>query len=95
MLDSAHTCLAESHKKRTWLIDSPSKPHTLHLESIFIPLFKISSTTGTAPERAFQRKVLILGEVLSDQTSDFRAFKDGAVEASLMSKEFLELFSSQ
>lgn len=90
--DIAHTCLAKQHWNRMWLIDSPSKPHSWHLVSIFIPFSTSSSATGNALLKHFQMKTLILGGDTTFHACSFSEQSEGwAISSTLHSEVFVEV----
>lgn len=95
ILDNAQTCLAREQVKRTWLIDSPSKLQTWHLESVIKPLEIILFATGIASHRLFQTNALIFGAVSMDHTCSFNPLIDGNISASWMKPALVSLKPSQ
>lgn len=77
ILEIAQHFLGRWQVKSIWFTDSPSKPHSWHRSSHFIPLSLNRSATDKACDRAFHRKVLILGAAYTFQIWDFRLLRDG------------------
>ena len=70
------------HVKSTWLMSSSSKPHSWHLPSTLIRLFKINCATGSTSFNGFHRKILIFGSVITFQTYSFNGLTEGKTNAS-------------
>lgn len=81
--------------KSTWFIDSPSKLHTWHLESTFIPLAIRLSITVRDPLTAFHRKILIFGTVSSVQMKSLIPLSDGSIDPTAKAYLFANFSTNQ